>query len=125
MRVLIADGQKDVGLSLATLVERCGHEVVLVVGSGLETIQAYARLEPDVVLIDYAIPRLNGAVAARMILAKDPGAKIVLVSVAPLPALGDETTKFGILQKPVELNKLYAALYDAASPRTEPIDPPA
>ena len=119
MRVLIADGQKDVGLSLATLVERCGHEVVLVAGSGLETIQAYARLEPDVVLIDYAIPRLNGVVAARMILAKDPGAKIVLVSVAPLPALGDETTKFGILQKPVELNKLYAVLYDAASPRIE------
>ena len=119
MRVLIGDGQKDVGMSLATLVERCGHEVVLVAGSGLETIQAYARLEPDVVLIDYAIPRLNGVVAARMILAKDPGAKIVLVSVAPLPALGDETTKFGILQKPVELNKLYAVLYDAASPRIE------
>jgi len=43
------------------------------------------------------------------------------VSVAPLPALGDETTKFGILQKPVELNKLYAALYDAAS---HPIERP-
>jgi len=73
MRVLIGDGQKDVGMSLATLVERCGHEVVLVAGSGLETIQAYARLEPDVVLIDYAIPRLNGVVAARMIPRRNMG----------------------------------------------------
>jgi CheY-like chemotaxis protein len=72
MRALIADGQKDVGISLAALVERCGHEVLLVVGSGLEAIQAYSRLMPDVVILDYSLPRLNGATAARMILAKDP-----------------------------------------------------
>ena len=123
MRVLIADGQKDAGVSLAALVERCGHEVLLVVGSGLEAIQAYARLKPDVVLMDYSMPRLNGATASRMILAKDPEARIVIVSAAtPVAPLADSGA-LAILPKPVELDRLYAALYDAASRRTRPPDP--
>ncbi len=120
MRVLIADGQKDVGISLAALVEKCGHEVLLVVGSGLEAIQAYARIKPDVVLMDYSLPRLNGVSASRMILARDPNARIVIVSSgspAPPPA---DSSQWAILSKPVELDKLYAALYDAAPHRIEP-----
>ena len=119
MRVLVADAQKDVGATVAGLVERCGHEVLLVVASGLEAIQAHARLKPDLVLMDYAMPRLNGATAARMILAKDPAAKIVIVSATPgAPSLAD-TGAIAILPKPVEMDKLYAALYDAAPARPE------
>lgn len=105
---------------MAGLVERCGHEVLLVVASGLEAIQAHARLKPDLVLMDYAMPRLNGATAARMILAKDPAAKIVIVSATPgAPSLAD-TGAIAILPKPVEMDKLYAALYDAAPDRSKP-----
>lgn len=125
MRVLIADAQKDVGASLAALVEKCGHEVLLVVGSGLEAIQAYARLRPDVVLMDYSLPRFNGATASRLILAKDPAAKIIIFSAAaPATDLTDAGV-VAILSKPVELDRLYAALYDAAPRRPEspgPID---
>ncbi|MEO7724451.1 MAG: response regulator [Chthoniobacterales bacterium] len=120
MRVLIADGQKDGGNSLAALVERCGHEVVLVVGSGLEAIQGYSRLEPDVVLMDYALPRLNGATAARMILAKHPAARIVIVTAGATAVPLSESGVVAILLKPVELDKLYAALYDAAPRPPEP-----
>ncbi|MEO7165568.1 MAG: response regulator [Spartobacteria bacterium] len=123
MRVLIADAQKDVGLNLATLVERCGHEVLLVVGSGLEAIQAYARLKPDLVLMDYSMPRLNGATASRMILAKDPEAKIVLVSAGGSGPQLAAAGALAILAKPVELDRLYAALYDAAPHRPEPSGP--
>ena len=122
MRVLIADGQKDVGVSLAALVERCGHEVLQVVGSGLDAIQAYTRLQPDLVLMDYSLPRLNGATAARMILAKDPAARIVIVSAGTPPVSPAQSGAVAVLTKPVELDKLYAALYDAA-PR--PNEPPA
>jgi CheY-like chemotaxis protein len=123
MRVLIADGQKDVGVSLAALVERCGHKVLLVVGSGLEAIQAYTRLQPDVVLLDYSMPRLNGVTASRMILAKDPAARIVIVSAAPPAAHLADSGAIAILPKPVDLDRLYAALYDAAPRRPEPPNP--
>ncbi len=123
MRVLIADGQKDVGISLAALVERCGHEVLQVVGSGLDAIQAYGRLRPDIVLMDYALPRLNGATAARMILAKDPGARIVLVTTTAPAAQLAASGAVAILVKPVELDKLYGALYDAGPRPPDPSEP--
>jgi len=123
MRVLIADDEKGAGTTLAALVERCGHEVLQVVGSGWEAIQAYSRLKPDVVLMDYSMPRLNGATASRMILSKDPGAKIILVSgVATVEQLA-ETGVAAILPKPVKLDKLYGALYDAGTPRVDSTEP--
>lgn len=57
MRVLIADDQRSVGTSLAELVRFCNHEIVAVVGSGLEAIQAYSRHHPDLVLMDYWMPK--------------------------------------------------------------------
>jgi two-component system chemotaxis response regulator CheY len=114
MRVLIADDQKSVGTSLAELVGCCNHEVVEVVGSGLEAIQAYARHQPDVVLMDYWMPKLNGATACRNILAKNPDARIILVS-GWSPS--NEVTAAGaltILAKPVRLERLEAALNAAA-----------
>lgn len=115
MRVLIADDQKSVGASLAELVKRCQHEVVEVVTSGLEAIQAYGRHQPDVVLMDYQMPKLNGATACRNIVAKYPDARVILVSGAPREIADSRAT--AILMKPVNLDQLYAALYDASQPR--------
>lgn len=118
MRVLIADDQKNVGTCLAELVTSCHHEVVEVVGSGLEAIQAYARHQPDVVLMDYSMPKLNGVTACRNILAKDPAARVILVS-AWSPS--DEMVRVGalaILAKPVQLERLEAALKSAKTAST-------
>lgn len=113
MRVLIADDQKSVGTTLAELVRRCQHEVVEVVGSGLEAIHAYGRHHPDVVLMDYQMPKLNGATACRNILAKHPAARVILVCGRP-PDDFANSGALAVLAKPVQLEQLYAALYDAA-----------
>ena len=125
MRVLIADDQKAVGITLAALVERCGHEVVQVVGSGLEAIQAYTRHKPDVVLMDYSMPRLNGATACRMIISKEPAARIILVTGAAITKAIKDSGALAIIPKPVDLDRLYNALYDAGAvtpPQAEEAD---
>src|SRR5438477_3949627 len=94
MRVLIADDQRSVGTSLADMVRCCKHDIVAVVGSGLEAIQAYNHHRPDLVLMDYWMPKLNGANACRNILAKDRDARIILVS--GLSRLG-EARKSGVI----------------------------
>src|SRR3712207_6399906 len=116
MRVLIADDQRSVGPSLAALVTQCGPDVVDFVCTGLEAIKAYTWHQPDVVLMDYWMLRLNGAAPCRNILARDPQARIILVSRTITP----ESTGSGaiaILPKPVELDELYGALYKAGTPR--------
>lgn len=114
MRVLIADDQKSVGTSLAELVRLCQHEVVEVVGSGLDAIYAYDRHRPDVVLMDYYMPKFNGAVACRNIVAKYPAARVILVSGSPQEVA--ESGALAVLLKPIRLDQLYAALHDAAPP---------
>jgi CheY-like chemotaxis protein len=115
MRVLIADDQRSVGTSLADLVRSCNHEIVAVVGSGVEAIQAYSHHRPDVVLMDYWMPKLNGATACRNIVAKDPTARIILVSGwSPANGVVSDSGALALLAKPVDLNELAAALNDVA-----------
>lgn len=125
MRVLIADDQKSVGTTLAALVEKCQHEVVEVVSTGLEAIQAYTRHHPDVVLMDYNMPRLNGATACRNILARDPSARVILVSGVVLTKEITDAGAVAILSKPLLLDQLYTALYDAGGkPPAEKVNVP-
>ncbi|HYR23047.1 MAG TPA: response regulator transcription factor [Chthoniobacterales bacterium] len=126
MRVLIADDQKDVGKSLADLVRYCNHDVVAVVGSGLEAINAYTLYHPDLVLMDYRMPKLNGGTACRHIIAKDPAARVILVT-AWSPS--DDTSVSGaiaILPKPVALERLDATLQTVAQmlPALSPAEMP-
>ena len=110
MRILIADDQRSCGLALADMVRYCGHDVIAVVGSGLEAIQAYTLHKPDLVLMDHWMPRLNGVTASRHIIAKNPAARIVLVSAwSPLDG-ADESGAVCFLPKPVELARLSATL---------------
>jgi len=110
VRVLIADDLRTVGTSLADMVRSCNHEIVAVVGSGLEAIQAYTVHRPDLVLMDYWMPNLNGATACRNILAKDPTARVILVSAWP-PSNGvGDSGALTLLPKPVDLDRLEATL---------------
>ena len=114
MRVLIADDQPDVRKALAELVRCCNHEVVAVVGSGLEAINAYSLHHPDLVLMDYRMPKLNGGTACRHIIARDPAARIILVSAwSPLNG-ADESGAISFLSKPVDLERLSATLQTVA-----------
>jgi two-component system chemotaxis response regulator CheY len=114
MRILIADDQRSVGTTLAALVSHCQHEVVEVVGSGLEAIQAYDRYKPDVVLMDYWMAKLNGATACRNIVSKDPAARVILVSGWSPTQHPQDSGAIAILAKPVNLPRLEKALDEAA-----------
>ena len=115
MRVLIADDQRSVGTSLADLVRHCNHEIVGVVGSGVEAIQAYSHHHPDVVLMDYWMPKLNGATACRNIIAKDPTARVILVSGwSPANGIVTDSGALALLPKPIDLTALATALNSVA-----------
>jgi CheY-like chemotaxis protein len=114
MRVLIADDQRSVATSLAALVAHCQHQVVQVVASGLEAIQAFDHHRPDLVLMDYRMPKLNGATACRNILAKDSAALVILISAwTPGYDLAAESGAIALLPKPLDLQHLKDALANA------------
>jgi two-component system, chemotaxis family, chemotaxis protein CheY len=120
VRVLIAEDNKTVAGTLAGMIGVSHHEVVGMVESGLEAIHAYERHKPDVVIMDYLMSGLNGLTACRNILAKDPAARIILVSGALSPRELSRTHSgaIAILQKPVTAEQLRELL------DTLPLRPP-
>lgn len=118
MRILIADDEKKFTELLAIMVSNAGHEVADVVTSGgLGAMRAYSECAPDVVLMDFMMPNFNGVTAARQILSKDPGARVVLITGLPdthdLQIAASNAGAMGVLQKPFsqsELEDLLAVL---------------
>ena len=57
------------------------YDVVEIVHDGSALIEAAPRVQPDVIVCDIAMPRVNGFAAAASILAVRPDARIVFVTV--------------------------------------------
>ena len=57
-----------------------GIAVVAEAGDGLEAVDLAASVRPDVVVMDYALPSMNGAAAARRIVASVPGTAVLILS---------------------------------------------
>lgn len=116
MRVLIADDEKAFSTVLADLVGACGHQVVAVVHTGLDAIRSYRQHKPDVVLMDYAMARLNGLTACRNILSEDPnGCVLFLSGLSERPQQTLESSgALAVLQKPITRARLEQVLNDAA-----------
>ena len=79
--VLLAEDHAIVRQGLSSLLRADGH--FLVAGearTGREAVEMARTLRPDVILMDIAMPVLNGLEATRQILAADPAAKVVVLS---------------------------------------------
>jgi CheY-like chemotaxis protein len=66
LRVLIVDDNRDAAGMLAMLLQFSGHETHTA-HDGVEAVEAATTLQPDVILLDIGLPRLNGYEAARKI----------------------------------------------------------
>ena len=79
--ILLADDHAIVRQGLSALLNADGH--FLMVGqarTGREAVEMARTLRPDIILMDIAMPVLNGLEATRQILAEDPVAKILILS---------------------------------------------
>jgi two-component system, NarL family, response regulator NreC len=80
-RVLIVDDHPLVRGGLRSLLQRSGEFDVIAEGAdGYEAIELATLHAPDVILLDVAMPRLNGTDAAKYIREKVPRAGIVMIS---------------------------------------------
>ncbi len=81
IRILLADDHKIVRDGLRALLKnQSGMEVIAEAGDGRSTVQMAQELLPNVVIMDIAMPDMNGIEATRRIIAEAPGTKVVALS---------------------------------------------
>jgi DNA-binding NarL/FixJ family response regulator len=93
-RVLLADDHRLLREAFAKLLEP-GCEVVGAVGDGRAVLDAAPNLRPDVVVLDVAMPLLNGLDAARQLLRRTPEVKVIFLTVSEDPDLAAEAFRAG------------------------------
>lgn len=80
-RVIVADDHALVRAGLISLIGALpDFEVVGEAGDGREVLKLVSRLEPEVVIMDIAMPELNGLGAAERIHSSHPKTKVIILS---------------------------------------------
>lgn len=81
VRVLVVDDHPVVRAGLVALLERQARlEVVGQASSGEEALEAFARLAPDVTLMDLRLPGISGVEAIRRLRAVSAGARVIVLT---------------------------------------------
>ena len=105
IRVLIADGQPIVLEGLRSILGKQSNiEIVGEAADGLDAIEKVVLLEPDVVLLDLKLPRVDGLTVLRSIQTRVPKARVILFASSDSKEECVEAMKLGgagILQKDV------------------------
>jgi len=118
LRVLIADDNRDGADSCAILLQQDGH-AVCVAYSGEDALALGARFRPQLMLVDLAMPGMDGYSVARQVRDCEWGSAVILVAVSGQG--GDDLRRrlrdSGFdhhLVKPVEIDSLRALLKECA-----------
>jgi DNA-binding NarL/FixJ family response regulator len=81
LRILVADDHTLVRQGLRKILEsQPGWVVVGEAGDGRDAVQQTMDLQPDVVIMDIAMPRLNGVEAVQQIERRTPNARVLVLS---------------------------------------------
>jgi DNA-binding NarL/FixJ family response regulator len=93
-RVLLVDDHPGIVQALSRVLSRV-CDVVGVIADGREVVDAAARLQPVVLVVDLNLPNVNGLQICRQMTQTDPRAKIVVISAMADDAIRHEALAAG------------------------------
>ncbi len=115
-RILVADDASFMRMMIREIVEEEGYEVVGEASDGIEAVDMYRELHPDIVTMDIVMPRRSGIEAVRGIVESEPSACIVMCSALGQESLVSESLEAGardFIVKPFKPEAVLATLREA------------
>ncbi len=85
-KILVVDDAAFMRLSLKTMLEKNGYEVIGEAENGRKAVEMYKMLNPELVTMDITMPDMDGIEALTEIMKFDSKAKVIMLS-----AMGQET----------------------------------
>ena len=112
MKLLLAEDEPRNRDMLARRLRRCGHEVIEVV-NGREAVEGVVNEAPDIILMDLAMPVMNGWEAIEIIRATNAHTPIVVLTASSLSGEQMRAFRMGaqaFLSKPIDFSQLLRAI---------------
>ncbi len=109
MKIMIVDDSSFIILFCRQALEKSGFNVVGEAYDGVEAVEKAQELNPDVVIMDIALPKKNGFEATESILELNPNTKILAISALDEDWIREKALKagcFDFLAKPFEATQL-------------------
>ena len=111
--ILVVDDASFMRMMIKDILTKEGHNVVGEAGNGIEAINKYKELKPDIVTMDITMPELDGIGAVKKIKAEDLNAKILMCSAMGQQAMVIDAIKAGaggFIVKPFQADKVLASI---------------
>lgn len=112
-RILVVDDANYVGDFFRKAMAREGHEIAGVAVDGEEAVSMYFGLKPDLTIMDINLPKMDGVEAVKRIFARDPAARILVVTALSQKLLDEELMNLGVkmvLPKPMRKKEIVEAV---------------
>src|ERR671915_2494445 len=111
--VLVCDDAIFMRTMISDILSQAGFEVVGEAESGVQAVEKYRALKPDLVTMDIVMPDMGGIEAVREICKTDPDAKILMCSAMGQQALVVEAIQAGakdFVVKPFQPSRVLEAV---------------
>lgn len=112
-RVLVVDDAAFMRMMLKDILTKAGHEVIGEAANGVEAVEKYKELKPDVVTMDITMPEMNGIDAIKEIKKFDPNATVIVCSAMGQQAMVIEAIQAGakdFIVKPFQASRVIEAV---------------
>lgn len=114
--ILIADDSNAIRLVLKDILAIGHHNVIGEAKDGNESIVMFEQLNPDLMLLDLAMPKKDGLTVVKEIMSLHPNAKIILVTASDDQKIISECLRYGAtsyLSKPFNFNDVLKSINTA------------
>ena len=111
--VLVCDDAIFMRTMIGDILSQAGFEVVGEADSGVQAVEKYRQLKPDLVTMDIVMPDMGGIEAVREICKSDPEARILMCSAMGQQALVVEAIQAGakdFVVKPFQPSRVLEAV---------------
>ncbi|MGN0629354.1 MAG: response regulator [Oscillospiraceae bacterium] len=108
-KVLICDDAAFMRMMLKDILTRNEFEVCGEAANGIQAVERYKELRPDLVFMDITMPEMDGLEALKKIRAFDPAASVIMLSAMGQQAMVIECIKSGakdFVVKPFQAEKV-------------------
>lgn len=117
-RILITDDAIFMRISLKRILIEAGFEVVGEARTGIESVDLFHKLKPDIVMMDITMGDMNGIEALAKIRESDPSAIVIMCSASGQQNLMVEALDAGakeFVSKPYQAEKVLEVIHRCAA----------